>query len=37
MIWFALGLVIGIAAGYYAHYKWGATLAADVTKLKAKL
>jgi hypothetical protein len=32
MIWFIIGFLAGAAVGYFAHYKWGATLAADLSK-----
>ena len=34
MIWFIIGFLAGAATGYFAHYKWGAKLAADVAKIK---
>lgn len=30
-----VGAVICFGAGYYAHYKWGATVSADVAKVKS--
>jgi hypothetical protein len=31
----AIALVAGLAGGFYAHYKWGVKLAADVLKIKS--
>ena len=37
MIWFIIGFLAGAATGYFAHYKWGAKLAADANRIKSAL
>jgi hypothetical protein len=34
---FILGVLVGMGAGAYLYYKFGVTLATDLSKLKAKL
>jgi hypothetical protein len=31
----AIALTLGLAGGYYLHYKFGAAVAADVTKIRS--
>ena len=35
LITHGLAVLVGLCGGYYAHYRWGSLLAADLAKVKS--